>query len=80
MIKAQKQTTTRQATGQKENDMNNYRVDVFRDCGAHYKIEFPEHYISKMFAERIAEDFDVQSVYMLERISDNSFDVVKKIK
>lgn len=60
--------------------MNNYRVDVFRDCGAHYKIEFPEHYLSKMFAERIAEDSDVQSVFMLERISDNSFDVVKRIK
>ena len=60
--------------------MNNYRVDIFRNCDIDYKIEFPEHYLAKMFAERIAEDEDVKGVYMLERVTDKLFDVVRKIK
>ena len=60
--------------------MNNYRVDVSRRCDAHYKIEFPEWYLAKMFAERVSQEEDVTGVYILERISDKSFDISKKIK
>jgi|GEM_PF-5821540 len=63
--------------------MNNYRIDIFLASGAKrwdYKIEFPEFYLAKMFAERIAQETDVVSVFLLERISDNTFDVTRKIK
>lgn len=60
--------------------MNNYRIDIFRDCGAHYEIEFPEFYLAKMFALRISEESDVTHVFELERISDGTFDIVRRFK
>ena len=56
---------------------NNYRIDVFYRC-KHHKIEFPEHWLAVTAGRAIARDEET-SVYLLERISDNSFDVVKQL-
>ena len=58
---------------------NNYRVDIFyRD--RHYKTEFAEYWLAKVFAEAVKNEADVKSVFMLERISDGSFDITEHIK
>ena len=63
---------------------NNYRVDIFRklidNSITHYQVEFPEYYLSKIFANAILNASDIESIYILERISDNSFDITEKIK
>lgn len=59
--------------------MNNYRVDVFSN-GNHSMVEFPEYWLAKLFADSAAQDDRIESVYMLERISDRSFDITKRIK
>lgn len=60
--------------------MKNYRVDVFYKGLAHYMTEFDEYWLAKVFAEAISNEEGVENVYMLERISDKSFDITKKIK
>ena len=59
--------------------MNNYRVDIFfRD--RHYKTEFAEFWLAKVFAEAVKNEEGVKSVFMLERVSDGSFDITEQIK
>ena len=58
---------------------NNYRVDIFFR-GRHYKTEFAEYFLAKVFAEAVKNETDVKSVFMLERISDGSFDITDQIK
>ena len=60
--------------------MNNYRVDLFFRGIAHYRIEFPEYWLAKKFAESVKDEDGVEHVYLLERISDNTFDITKTIK
>lgn len=60
--------------------MNNYRVDVYREDIAQYKIEFPEYYLGLMFAETVAHEEDVTGVYIYEKMSDGSFRVTRRIK
>lgn len=63
-----------------ENRMNNYRVDVFTTTNTHYMTEFTEYWLAKVFANAVKDESDIQSVYMLERISDKSFDITRRIK
>ena len=61
--------------------MNNYRVDLFCQDSkmTHYKIEFPERWLAKAFADAVKDDTAIKSVYLLERMSDGKFDVVNVI-
>lgn len=63
---------------------NNYRVDVFRKLidgsVVHYKIEFPEYWLAKTFADAMKCVDDVKNVFMLERMSDDKFDITRRIK
>lgn len=59
--------------------MNNYRIDIFR-ADEHYKIEFPEYWLARKFGDCVCSVSDVDSVYLLERISDGSFDITRKLK
>lgn len=61
---------------------NNYRVDLFyhEEHQKHYKTEFAEFWLAKVFAEAVKNESGVKSVFMLERISDGSFDITEKIK
>jgi hypothetical protein len=59
---------------------NNYRVDIFFRAISHYKVEFPEYWLAKTFAEAVKDEDGVEGVYILERISDQSFDITKRIK
>nr|DAG76641.1 MAG TPA: hypothetical protein [Caudoviricetes sp.] len=60
--------------------MNNYRVDVFTTTNTHYMTEFAEYWLAKVFANAVKDESGIQSVYMLERISDKSFDITRRIK
>ena len=60
--------------------MNDYRVDVFTTTNMHYMTEFAEYWLAKVFANAVKEASDIESVYILERISDKSFDITRKIK
>lgn len=57
--------------------INNYGIDVFFR-GQHYKIEFPQYWLAMAAGKAIAEDEEA-IVFLLERISDNSFDVIKEV-
>lgn len=58
---------------------NNYRIDVFFRK-EHYKIEFPEYWLAMKFANAICDSDGVESVYLLERVTDKSFDVVRRVE
>jgi len=59
---------------------NNYRVDVFFR-GYHYKTEFAEFWLAKVFADAIKNDEEVTGVYILQRMtSTGAFDVTQQIK
>lgn len=60
--------------------MKNYRVDVFFRGIAHYKTEFEEYWLAKVFAEAVKDEEGVESVYILQRMSDTKFDITKRIK
>lgn len=56
-----------------------YRVDIsFR--GEVYKVEFPEYWLALRYTEIIQKEKEVESVYILERMSDDEFDITRKIK
>lgn len=57
----------------------NYRIDVFFRK-QHYKIEFPEYWMAMKFANAICDSDGVESVYLLERVTDKSFDVVRMVE
>ena len=64
---------------------NNYRVDVFykpekSTTVYHYPVEFPEYWLAKVYADAIKCECDVETVYLLERMSDNAFDIFEVIK
>lgn len=59
---------------------NNYRVDVFLAHNVHSVSEFAEYWLAKVYAEAVKDHSGVMSVYMLERVSDNAFDITRRIK
>lgn len=60
--------------------MNNYRVDVFYRGIAHYKTEFAEYWLAKTFAEAIKDADGVARVFMLQRMSNDKFDITAVVK
>lgn len=63
----------------------NYRVDVFflnHITGEEklYTVEFPEFWLAKKYAEAIQYDKDITNIYLLERMSDDNFDITRKFK
>lgn len=59
---------------------NNYRVDIFFRGIAHYQIEFPEFWLARHFAESIKAADGVTGVYLLQRMTDNSFDITHQFR
>lgn len=61
----------------------NYRVDVLfknLDCEKNYTVEFPEFWLAKKYAEALQDDKKIVNIFLLERISDGSFDITRKFK
>jgi hypothetical protein len=59
---------------------NNYRIDLFFRKHNHYQIEFPEYWLAKAFADAIKNEDEVTGVFLLQRLSTDSFDVTEQIK
>ncbi len=63
----------------------NYRVDIsFRNSimseNKLYMVEFPEFWIAEKYAKAIQDDENIKKIYLLERISDGSFDITRCYK
>lgn len=58
---------------------NNYRIDVFMNTKTYYSVEFPEYWLALCFGNSVKQESGVSSVYLLERMSDDKFDITRKI-
>ena len=63
----------------------NYRVDVFfknyiTGGEKNYTVEFPEFWLARKYIQALQDDKDIVNIYLLERISDGSFDITRKFK
>lgn len=63
----------------------NYRVDIFyknsiMNTNKLYTVTFPEFWLAKKYAVTLLSDEDIVGIYLLERASDNNFDIIKRYK
>lgn len=61
----------------------NYRVNVlFKNlgCEKRYTVEFPEFWLAMKYVEALQDDKRIVKIFLLERISDGSFDITRKFK
>ena len=45
-----------------------------------YTVEFPEFWLAMKYVEALQDNEDIIKIYLLERISDGSFDITRKFK
>ena len=63
----------------------NYRVNVlFKNhltgWEKRYTVEFPEFWLAMKYIEALQDNEDIVKIYLLERISDGSFDITRRFK
>ena len=63
----------------------NYRVDIFyknsiMNENKLYTVTFPEFWLAKKYAVALLGEEDIVGIYLLERASDDNFDIVKRYK